>query len=48
MNNYETGDTSRGSYRGGQTLLIDDAKQFHRNGLLVSPNFCLPKEWVIS
>ena len=48
MNNNETDVSSRGSYRRGRTLLIEEARQFHWYGLLVPPDFRLPKNWVIS
>ena len=48
MHNYEAGGSSGGPYRGGHTLLIDEARQFHRYSLLVPPDFRLPKNWVIS
>ena len=48
MNNYEAGGSSGGTYRGGRTLLIEDVRAFHRYGLLVPPDFRLPKNWVIS
>ena len=45
MNNYEAGGSSGDSYRGGRTRLIEDARQFHRYGLLVPSDFRLPKNW---
>ena len=48
MNNYVAGGSSGSTYRGGRTLLIEDARAFHRYGLLVQPDFRLPKNWIIS
>ena len=47
MHNYEAGDNSGGSYRGG-TLLIGNMRAFHQYGLLMPPDFRLPKDWSIS